>query len=149
MKKIGTVIGTLALSVMLVACGNQNNSANNRSQTTSSSQSSSTHQGADGQSSSSTSLTNNNQTAGSSSQQAGQQGQKNKVMTTEQVVARVAQLKNVNLNGGDKIYVTPTNTPNVFKIYIKGANQDPQVDSIVDHYVYNGNTDVLSQATER
>ena len=149
MKKIGTVIGTLALSVMLVACGNQNNSANNRSQTTSSSQSSSNHQGADGQSSSSTSLTNKNQTAGSSSQQAGQQGQKNKVMTTEQVVARVAQLKNVNLNGGDKIYVTPTNTPNVFKIYIKGANQDPQVDSIVYHYVYNGNTDVLSQATER
>ncbi len=145
MKKVVTVIGTLALSILLVACGNQNNSANNRIQTTTSSKSSSNHQGEDAQSSSSNSRNNQNQTAGSSSQQ----GQKNKVMTTEQVVARVAQLKNVNLNGGDKIYVTPTNTPNVFKIYIKGANQDPQVDSIVDHYVYNGNTDVLSQATER
>lgn len=149
MKKIVTVIGTFALSILLVACGNQNNSANNRSQTTTSSQSSSNHQSEDAQSSSSTNRTNKNRTVGSSSQQAGQQSQKNKVMTTEQVVARVAQLKNVNLNGGDKIYVTPTNMPNVFKIYIKGANQDPQVDSIVDHYVYNGNTDVLSQATER
>ena len=149
MKKIVTVIGTFALSILLVACGNQNNSANNRSQTTTSSQSSSNHLDENTQSSSSTNRSNKNQMAGSSSQQAGQQSQKNKVMTTEQVVARVAQLKNVNLNGGDKIYVTPTNTPNVFKIYIKGANQDPQVDSIVDHYVYNGNTDVRSQATER
>lgn len=57
--------------------------------------------------------------------------------------------KNVNLNGGDKIYVTPTATPNVFKIYIKGANQDPQVDSIIDHYIYNGNTDTISQAADR
>lgn len=143
------MIGTFTLSILLVACGNQNNSANNHSQTTTSSQSSSNHKSEDAQSSSSTNRTNKNRTVGSSSQQAGQQSQKNKVMTTEQVVARVAQLKNVNLNGGDKIYVTPTNTPNVFKIYIKGANQDPQVDSIVDHYVYNGNTDVLSQATER
>lgn len=141
MKKLFTVLATLFAVITLAACGN-NNSQN---QTSSSSRVKSV------QTSSSQSAKQSlaNQQSATTNGAATNSSSANKVMTTSQVVARVAQLKNVNLSGGDKIFVTPTSTPNVFKIYIKGANQDPQVDSIIDHYIYNGNTDVISQATDR
>ncbi|WP_295730922.1 hypothetical protein [uncultured Limosilactobacillus sp.] len=146
MKKIITMLAGAGLILSLTACGNQQNSDSNQSQATENSQTSTKAQSSHHTNNSSkTNQNSQNQSLTSSTSQSSQA----KTMTTSQVIARVAQLKNVNLNGGDKIYVTPTGTPNVFKIYIKGANQDPQVDSIVDHYVYNGNTDVLSQATDR
>ena len=146
MRKIITMLAGVGLALSLTACGNQRNTASDRNQATTSSQTSAkVEQSRQANSSSNPNQNSQNQLSTNSTNQSSQ----NKVMTTSQVITRVAQLKNVNLNGGDKIYVTPTSMPNVFKIYIKGANQDPQVDSIVDHYVYNGNTDVLSQATDR
>lgn len=142
MKKGLTLLATALITLTLAACGNGDDAASNanQDQATTSSQTVKNNQ----RSSSSKKVGNDSANQSSSAEQSS-----NKVMTTQQVVARVAQLKNVNLKGGDKVIVTPTNTPNVFKIYIKGANQDPQVDSLIDHYVYNGNTDVLSQATDR
>lgn len=142
MRKIVTLSVALLATISLAACGNNasddhhdqsatSSQVSRQSQTVSSRQSSSENQAQ---------ATTNSSSASSSQTSA---------MSTSQVIARVAQLKNVDLNGGDKIYVTPTATPNVFKIYIKGANQDPQVDSIIDHYIYNGNTDTISQASDR
>lgn len=141
MKKILSIIVASFATMTLAACGNDshNTGSNQNSVSTSSAQHSQRLQG-------SQTITNNRNQSSTANQTSTQQS---KVMSTQQVITRVAQLKHVNLSGGDKIFVTPTSTPNVFKIYIKGANQDPQVDSLIDHYVYNGNTDVISQATER
>lgn len=146
MKKILSIIVASFATMTLAACGNDShntdsnqNSVSTSSQTVKSAQRSQRLQG-------SQTITNNRNQSSTANQTSTQQS---KVMSTQQVITQVAQLKHVNLSGGDKIFVTPTSTPNVFKIYIKGANQDPQVDSLIDHYVYNGNTDVISQATER
>jgi predicted small lipoprotein YifL len=141
MKKIVTIVAALFATFSLAACGN--NSAKQSEPAASSSQVS--HQS---QPNSSSHVSSQSQSQTTATHQSSSSSQTS-AMTTSQVIARVAQLKNVNLNGGDKIYVTPTATPNVFKIYIKGANQDPQVDSIIDHYIYNGNTDTISQAADR
>ena len=151
MKRIATISATLRAAFTLAACGN--NATNNSSRDQASTRSSVSNRSASQSIKNSSSTNQSSATTNSATKVAGrgnnQPTSANKAMTTSQVMTRVAQLKNVNLNGGDKIYVTPTGTPNVFKIYIKGANQDPQVDSIADHYIYNGDTDVISQATER
>lgn len=146
MKKLSTIFTALCVTIVLTACGNDASQSNRQQDQASTSSQVKTSQTKSSQRSaqSSTNQTNNSPNNATTNSSSAKQ-----VMTASQVIARVAQLKNVNLNGGDKIFVTPTSTPNVFKIYIKGANQDPEVDSIIDHYVYNGNTDVLSQATDR
>lgn len=67
-------------------------------------------------------------------------------LSTTDVANKFAQLKDIDQNEVN-IYVHPTDSPDVFRVYCKAKDSDPEVDSIVDHYFFNVKTNQITQGT--
>ena len=119
MKKIVTIFAALFATVSLAACGN--NSAKQSEQAASSSQVS--HQS---QPNSLSRVSSQSQSQTTATHQSSSSSQAS-AMSTSQVIARVAQLKNVNLNGGDKIYVTQRLHQMFLRFILKGLIRTPKL----------------------
>ncbi|WP_251545927.1 hypothetical protein [Limosilactobacillus caecicola] len=142
MKKVGLICFTALVSLSLAGCGNsskqkENSSlrAENSSLKAKSSQNSSTKTISNKQSD------NNSQTNTEASSSSTSQ------LTTDEVANRFTQVHRVE--SGSTVYATATSTPGVYHIYVKGPNQDPNVDSIADHYMFNVNSNTVTHAVTR
>lgn len=142
LKKLTTITLTALAALSLAACGNNNQQSKENSSLKAENSS------LKAKSSSKTANASSQKAQTASSSSTADSSSQTTQLTVEQVADRFAQIKHLDRSQVN-IYVHPTADPDIYRVYTKDKNSDPNIDSLADHSLFNVKTNEITPADSR